>query len=93
MPDLERNPEAQRGRGMDVDQNEPDPEAQEEQTTEDQHERALEVPEGRAMSVHQQETQVSSLHLKCTHGHGNETGELRRCSTRGAIRRRRKEER
>src|SRR6266850_1434522 len=79
-------------RTADVDQNEPNQEAHEGRTTEDQHERALKVPEGRAMSVHQQETQVSSLHLKCMHGHGNETGELRRCSTQGTIRRRQKEE-
>src|SRR6266850_2009618 len=80
-------------RTADVDQNEPNQEAHEGRIMEDQQEGALEVQEGRAMAVHQHETQVSSLHLKCTHGHGNETGELRRCSTRGAIRRRRKEER
>ena len=53
-----------------------DPEAQEEETTEGQHERASEVPEGRAMSVHQRETQVSPLHPMCTLGHGNEDDEF-----------------
>jgi len=60
----------------DVDQNEPDQGAQEGRSMEDQQEGALEVQEGRAMAVHQHETQVSSFHLKCTHGLENEADEL-----------------
>jgi hypothetical protein len=74
-------------RTEDVDQNEPNQEAQEGRTMEDQQEGALEVQEGRALAVHQHKTQVSSLHLKCTHGHGNEADELRRCPTWNTIRR------
>jgi len=79
-------------RTADVDQNEPNQEAHEGRITEDQQEGALEVQEGRAMAVHQHETQVSSLHLDCMHGHGNEADELRRCPTWNAIRRHKEDE-